>query len=610
MEYEGRPSLMGVFRDISESKEVERQILSMNRQLQAANQQLQASEQQLLAANQQLQASEQQLQAANQQLTATSIELTSKEAFQNLLTGLSVLLMKSESATLDSVIDEVLGTIGRVLRADRCSLFFVAANPGRLINSHEWCAKGIRPQKETFPEFLMVDMPWWVEQNLRMEPFVVPRVSDLPDAAAAERDALGSMGVASVLCLPVADDSGLKGFVSLDWVGRPAPAISEKHFPLLQLGAELIFTAKERDESARQSLQQEIRYKAVFDSIQDLYFVIDTATGIIEEASPSVRQLGYDRDEVVNSHVASYYPYPEEREELHRELAEKGTLYDYEIHISRKDGSVITGSITISLQEFPGQGLKTVASLRDITLRKEHELRISENLRLKNDFISSVSHELRTPLFSIQGFSSTLLKQGDTLDAATRTEFTSIIHDESLRLSSLIEDLLTISRIESGKAKYKTECISPVGVAAAAVDVMRRTAHERQLELLEEYPGEELLIAFDRDSLKQIVMNLLGNALKFTEAGGRVQVRVKARDEHVRIEVQDDGIGIPADELGKIFEKFYRVERAESRIEGTGLGLAIVREIAEGQGGRVEVQSEPGSGSLFTLVLPLAECAG
>ena len=600
VEYKGRPCLMGVFRDITESKDFEARLM-------ASNQQLQASEQQLMASNQQLLAGQQQLLASNRQLQITEQRLKAKQLLQELLTEISILLMKPNAAHPDETIEQALGMIGSLEGADRCYIFQFSDGLRTVSNTHEWCREGIQAQKDTLQDLPSDIMPWWMQHLRRMEPVFVPKLADLPLEASAEKELLEMQGIQSLLVLPIADGNVLRGFLGLDWVTQPVSSIQENQIPLLQLGGDLIFSALNRAVASMRILERETKYRLIFESIQDLYVEIDVASGAVFEVSPSIRQLGYTREEVLHAPVMKFYKYPEELEQLFRELRVRHSLQDYEVHILRKDGSVATMSLSISLQQDrPDHPLKVVSTMRDISLRKEHELQIRESMRLKNDFIASVSHELRTPLFSILGFSSTLLKQDAVLDCKTRNEFVSIIHDESVRLSSLIEDLLSISRIESGKMNYKLHRFNPVGVVSAVVDVLRKQAFDKQIELVEEYPARALFIDFDQDSLKQVMMNLLGNALKFTLGGGKVFTRVCVEGETIRIEVEDTGIGIATDEIEKIFEKFYRSEHHGINVDGTGLGLAIVKEIVETQGGKVEGRSKINKGSVFSVLLSLA----
>ncbi len=369
--------------------------------------------------------------------------------------------------------------------------------------------------------------------------------------------------------------------------------------------------AEERIKAANQQLQaSEAKYRLIFENLQDVYAEMDVATGLFDEISPSIIQYGYSREEVLHSPARGYFAEVGEWEDFMNTLLTRRMLQDYELRFIKKDGSIVTGSLSVALYQFTHDSpLKVAGTIRDISARKDHELQIRENLKLKNDFISSVSHELRTPLFSILGFSSMLLKDNATIDSATRYEFTSIIHDESSRLSSLIEDLLTISRIEAGKAKYHPETFGLVGLVRSVVALFRRESAEKNLQLEEEYPAIEVAVRFDRDSLKQVVMNLLGNAMKFTLSGGSIKVCVLLCSDAACIQVADTGIGIDPADLDKIFEKFYRSEYCEIHVDGTGLGLAIVKELLESQGGAVSVESELNRGSTFTVMLPLAASA-
>ncbi|KZK73403.1 MAG: hypothetical protein A3K90_06575 [Pelodictyon luteolum] len=619
-----RPCLMGVFRDITESKEAEQAIRLANQQLQAseqqlmaANQQLQASEQQLMAANQQLQASEQQLMAANQQLQAseqqlmaTNQQLMAKHGVQGLLANISAYLMTPVGEVLDESIEHVLGLVGSFTKADRCYIFQFTDDGMMVSNTYEWCAAGVAAKKHGLQQLAVDEFPWWMERIKRHEPIFIPNVSALPVEAKLEKEYLEHQDIRSLVAVPVSTAGFSGGFLGLDRVNSSVLNIHEDHIPLLQLASDIIFGSLNREKSAQQIREREAKYRAIFESIQDVYAEVNLATGTIEEISPSISSFGYTRDEILHRQSLDYYVNPEERDCLISALVDRGSLRDFEAHFLTKSGESITVSLAISLIKGVPDGLmKIVGTMRDISERKKHECQIQENIRLKNDFISSVSHELRTPLFSILGFSSTLLKESGSLDPATRLEFTSIIHDESVRLSSLIEDILTISRIDSGKAKYSRQIFDPVKPVSAVVAILRRQAEEKGIELVEEKPDREHRVVFDQDSFKQVMMNLLGNALKFTPKGGRVKVSISGAEEMVSITVDDTGIGIAASDHEKIFDRFYRSVPSALQIEGTGLGLAIVKDIFEMQGGSIGVQSELDRGSQFTVLLKRAEDA-
>jgi len=224
--------------------------------------------------------------------------------------------------------------------------------------------------------------------------------------------------------------------------------------------------------------------------------------------------------------------------------------------------------------------------------------------QLKSDFVSKVSHELRTPLTSIKGFAEILLSYED-VDPKTRQEFISIINEESERLTRLINDILDISKIEAGKLEWHIQPLSPSEIVVHTVKSVRAVALEKNLPILIDVPENLPKIRGDRDQLIQVMDNLLGNAIKFS-SGGHITVQGAQEDGAVRISVIDTGIGIPAEDLQKIFDKFHRLGDTRSgKPRGTGLGLSICREIILHLGGRIWCESQPGKGSRFHFTVPV-----
>ncbi len=238
--------------------------------------------------------------------------------------------------------------------------------------------------------------------------------------------------------------------------------------------------------------------------------------------------------------------------------------------------------------------------VRDVTAEREVE-------RMKSQFVASVSHELRTPLTSILGFARTLLRKPD-LDEGSRTEFLGIIHSQSERLHHLIEDILEISKIESGGSGLSLESIDLPGITQGVIMGLRTKAEAGEVTLSLEVPRPpHAPLMADPARVRSVVENLVDNAIKFTPAGREVRVALAHSSGTWRLEVQDTGLGIPADHLDRIFERFHRVIRPGLEIAGTGLGLAIVKEIVEAHGGRISVSSTVDEGTCFVVELP---CTG
>lgn len=238
-----------------------------------------------------------------------------------------------------------------------------------------------------------------------------------------------------------------------------------------------------------------------------------------------------------------------------------------------------------------------VAVMRDITEIRELE-------RMRTEFVANVSHELRTPLTSIKGFVETLL-DGAVEDQMLARHFLDIINEESERLSRLINDLLSLSRLEDKNASINKNPVELAKVISNIISMLQPQMKEKNIVLATDIAGNLPVIEADKDMMGQLLINLLDNAIKYTPAGGRISVEAKPSMLGVKVIVSDTGIGIPEESLPRLFERFYRVDKARSRdMGGTGLGLAIVKHILEVHGGSIEVRSTLGGGTAFTFYLP------
>jgi len=234
--------------------------------------------------------------------------------------------------------------------------------------------------------------------------------------------------------------------------------------------------------------------------------------------------------------------------------------------------------------------------LQDITEEKRVET-------IKRDFVANVSHELRTPLASIKGYSETLL-DGGMDDRETLREFLRIIDRHATRMSRLIEDLLILSRIESQQSSLAVSPVDLKELIQATTTGFERQAGDKGIRVSSVLPEDLPMVAGDRDRLEQVLVNLLDNAIKYTPAGGSVGVSASGCEKGVVVDVRDTGIGIPEADMPRIFERFYRVDKARSReLGGTGLGLAIVKHIIQMHNGEIRVRSSPGRGSTFSFTL-------
>jgi two-component system phosphate regulon sensor histidine kinase PhoR len=249
--------------------------------------------------------------------------------------------------------------------------------------------------------------------------------------------------------------------------------------------------------------------------------------------------------------------------------------------------------------EWDGENEGAILVFHDIT-----ELRRLE--RIRQDFVANVSHELRTPISSIKGYAETLL-DGAIDDKENLRKFVEIIDRDSQRLAGLIDDLLDLAKIESGKMKMTLQSLDIREVIRRTLSIIEKQAQAKSLDISCEFPENVPEVLGDETRLSQVVLNLLDNAIKYTPQGGQIGIEVLAADPFVQVNVADTGLGIPDKDLSRVFERFYRVDKARSReLGGTGLGLSIVKHIVQSHGGEVWVKSQLEKGSIFSFIIPQA----
>lgn len=269
-----------------------------------------------------------------------------------------------------------------------------------------------------------------------------------------------------------------------------------------------------------------------------------------------------------------------------------------QMRLNRQSDPLIIDIYAASLSDDQGLPIGAVLVLHDITDIKKLE-------RVRTDFVANASHELKTPITAIRGLTETILDD-EEVDKETVIHFTNRVHAQSLRLSQLVGDLLTISRLENSQNEKDFDKINFIDLVRQSVKAAQTSAEEKGHTLVTELPDTELSLYADRQNMSQLIDNLIDNAIKYTEEPGTITVRLKKEGNWAVLEVQDTGLGVSPQYQQRVFERFYRVDKARSQsLGGTGLGLSIVKNIAEKHGGSVSVESQLGSGSTFTFRLPL-----
>jgi two-component system phosphate regulon sensor histidine kinase PhoR len=352
--------------------------------------------------------------------------------------------------------------------------------------------------------------------------------------------------------------------------------------------------------------QIELSFAAVRSSQRQLETLLNSMQDAVIAVSSDglVRWANQPMDRLVPQHTRLNAPVVETIRDPDFLATVKAATTDKEVRTGRATSIVPGRAFDVTAAPLPDGGI--VAVLRDLTETERVE-------KTRRDFIANVSHELRTPLTSIQGYSETLLDTTPENSAPSR-EFLEIIRKNAARMSRLTEDLLTLARVESGETRFDTESVAPIELLNDAEESFREIARGNGVDLqIIDAPANtgsvELLplVLADREAIHQVFSNLIDNAMKYGRSGARIELGARCTDHGVEFFVRDFGAGISSEHLPRLFERFYRVDKARSRESGgTGLGLAIAKHIVRAHLGSIRAESELGHGSSFWFTLPTA----
>lgn len=382
-----------------------------------------------------------------------------------------------------------------------------------------------------------------------------------------------------------------------------------------------------REAASRVEMLAERKFRELIENAPDAILQVDSMGQIILANRTAELVFGYSRDELIGTSVDALVPenararHPAHRKGFEAAGESRPMGIGLDLHAVRKDGTEFPVEISLSPNRTEG-GVNITAVIRDVTERKRTERQIhsleqsytaelearhkeAERLnQLKSEFIASVSHELRTPLHTIIGFAELLGEEGVGSLNEKQRRFVHHIQTDSEHLLGLINDVLDLSRIEAGGLVVRTETLALQAAITEAVNAIRPQASGKQVVVREDRIPNASVVA-DPLRMRQILYNLLSNGVKFTDPGGEVVVTATVEEDFVQITVADTGLGISAEECGRIFDKFYQVGYTTTGVrQGTGLGLTICKQLVEIQCGRIWVESEPGKGSRFHFTLP------
>lgn len=368
------------------------------------------------------------------------------------------------------------------------------------------------------------------------------------------------------------------------------------------------------DITARKQAEQ--KFRDLLESAPDAMVIVSRDGRVAIVNSQTEHLFGYSRQDLLGQSLEKLIP--ERYRARHAGHLEKFFLQPrtramgagLELYGLRADGSEFPVEISLSPLQTE-EGLFVSSAIRDATERKRYEADLQQANRMKSEFLATMSHELRTPLNGIIGFSELLIDEKPGPVNVKQKEYLDLILGSGRHLLQLINDVLDLSKVEAGRMELHPEAFSLRGAVEEVCSVIAAPANHKHIVLCNAVAATLDAVTLDRRKFVQVLYNLLSNAVKFTEEGGKVSVLADSPHQNVlRVRVCDTGIGISRNDLGRLFVEFQQLDRgATRRYGGTGLGLALTKKIVEFQGGSIQVDSEPGKGSVFTVILPCAAVA-
>jgi PAS domain S-box-containing protein len=414
-------------------------------------------------------------------------------------------------------------------------------------------------------------------------------------------------GVISTAAAPVLSKNRVLGIMVVG--SRKFHRFARREIHLLKAFGSQLGVALENAQLYQEVAKGKAYIENLVENAADVIICTDTQDQIQTWNRGAQVLFGYTKEEVIGKHLAILLP-PErfhELEEMRTKVELSGALRDIEVQSKRKDGVLIYLSLSVSpIKDAEGKVVGFLRVAKDISEKKRFQRRLKELDRMKSDFVSNVSHELRTPLTAIKGSVDNMLDGITGPLNEKQSRYLNRIKSNADRLGRLITDLLDLSKIEAGKIDLRPAYVVVNLLAKEVVEILRSVAAEKLINLAVVSPEDNMQAWGDKDKVVQILVNLVGNALKFTPLHGEITIAIEKLDaEWVKLSVADTGPGIPTEEAAKIFDKFYQVEQSnKQKTRGTGLGLAISKALVDMHGGKIWVESGVDRGSVFSFTLP------
>ncbi|MDR0932674.1 MAG: PAS domain S-box protein [Victivallales bacterium] len=517
----------------------------------------------------------------------------------------------------DSAVNNMLAVIGEQSGADRCYVFrYLDDELNRCDNIYEWVRGGIDSQQENLRNLVMDVTPNWSRILSAGEDIIIPDVSNPPEGLEPEAEFLALQNIRSLLASGIWVDGKLYGFVGFDFVRRRRE-FADSNVHMVRSIVNIYLLARERFLQQEQLADRASLQRQIVDNIAIPIVILDPEYNIVM-TNPSIQRMtGRPAHELLGQKCYEYvcrHPEPPQWCPM-RQTLKTNAMYQGEVF--SPDGIHRFSVMTQPIFDRNGKLIYVLKSEIDITdfVRQKQELQVAMEQaqaanRAKSFFLATVSHELRTPLNAVIGFSE-LLRSG-AVSASEQNEYLNSINFAGNALLNLINDVLDLSKLEADQMNIVPIKVDIERLVRETVSVFKLKAQEKNLSLTVDCQTHGLSLYLDHLRLRQVILNLVGNAMKFTLAGGvKIDVKFDPSTDgdntgDFMIRVADTGIGISPEGIRKVFEPFVQDEstRGTHIYEGSGLGLAISQKLIAKMGGVIELESTPGKGSTFTIKIP------
>ncbi|MCD4822642.1 MAG: PAS domain S-box protein [Methanococcoides sp.] len=545
---------------------------------------------------------------------------------QEFITDFSIKLIDCDMKKFDDIVNLGLSLLGNLMEVDRSYVFLCSKDGAKVDNTHEWCAIDIEPQIKKLKDIdLEKEIPWQTEQIRKFKTFHVTSIEELPPEAHLEKKKCIDQGIQSLVVVPLSCTESLIGFIGFDSVKKKRSWDKYEIETLTLIGQVITGTLlRLRAEEELRTMEQ--YFRAAFENSGVAIIIADAPDGNIQYINDSVwdfrgktnaRLTGITIEEYICS-WKEFYPdgrqYKGEEMPLARSIISGEVVVGEEVIVRLDDGSerwALANSAPI--KDENDEIYAAIVAFVDVTERKKAEVimleakTIAEDINIeKSKFLANMSHELRTPLNAVIGFSEMLASKNFGELNEKQERYVNNISSSGSHLLNLINDILDLSKIEAGKMNFHYKYFKAKSTFNEIESILASISLKKQIHIITNIAPEIDEICADPNKFRQIIYNLLSNALKFTPENGNITINASLNVDMIKISVTDTGIGISEEDQKRLFKPFVQIDSSSSReFQGTGLGLSLVKKFIQMHKGTIWLESEVGKGTTFYFEIPV-----